>query len=190
MSSPHLPSPNMSVREDEYQKASDSLNAKEVMKLLKQFSSLGCLHSKMNFLFTCIKDRLVPKGFRIKWSEQTGFNSIPLRDSTSQCLLQTSLDLQRLILEASLVKFQSVLDHLFSLQNKVPSFYWSKGMQNYQFLFNQYTTKHQKKLSDLSSDVPMKQLFPTLNLSSKLVCQRVNNVLIENGIVEVEENSS
>ena len=69
MSSPHLPSPNMSVHEDEYQKASDSLNAKEVMKLLKQFSSLGCLHSKMNFLFTCIKDRLVPKGFKnVKWS--------------------------------------------------------------------------------------------------------------------------
>ena len=152
------------------QKASDPLDAKEVMKILKLFSSIGGLHSKMNFMFTCITGSLVPTGFKLKWSEQTGFRCSELQDSTSQRLLDTSLDLQRLVLKASLAKFQATLDYLFSLQSRMPSFYWSKGMKNYQFIFSQSTRKHQKKLSALLPGTVLKQWFPSLNLASKLVC--------------------
>ena len=48
---------------------------KEFRKFVKVFSSLGILHSKINFLYTCVCLSLVPIGFRLKWTEQTGFGS-------------------------------------------------------------------------------------------------------------------
>ena len=69
MSSPQLDSCSNSsypICEDELQEASDPLNAKEVMKTLKLFSSLGALHSKMNFLYSCVSGNLVPTGFKLK----------------------------------------------------------------------------------------------------------------------------
>ena len=173
MSSPQLElSSNSSylICEDELQEASDPLNAKEVMKILKLFSSLGALHSKMNFLFSCVSSNLVPTGFKLKWSEQTGFDSTQLKEATSKCLLQTSLDLQKLVLRASHSQLTASLDYIFGLQHRIPSFYWSKGMKNYQFIFNQCTLKHQKKLRDIAAGSQLKQMFPTLNLSSKLTC--------------------
>ena len=69
---------------DELERATDvSLHPKEIMKLLKQFSALGGLHSKINFMFTCLSLSIIPKGFTLKWSEQTGFNSQDLISSTS-----------------------------------------------------------------------------------------------------------
>ena len=124
----------------------------------------------MNFLFSCVSGNLVPTGFKLKWSEQTGFDSTQLKEATSKCLLQTSLDLQKLVLRASHSQLTASLDYIFGLQHRIPSFYWSKGMKNYQFIFNQCTLKHQKKLTDIAAGSQLKQMFPTLNLSSKLTC--------------------
>ena len=93
---PLMPSPQSSpiqISEDESTQDSCADTSK-YKKFLKTFSSLGILHSKINFLFTCAGASLVPKGFKLKWTEQTGFQSRGLRDATEHRLLQTSLDLQ------------------------------------------------------------------------------------------------
>ena len=71
------------------------MNHKESFKVLRTFSFLGILHSKMNFLFTCLSLSLVPKGFALNWSEQTGFDYQEVKQLVSSCLLTTSLDLQK-----------------------------------------------------------------------------------------------
>ena len=76
-------------------------NPKDVMQILKKFSFLGVLQSKINFLYSCITLSLVPKGFKLKWTEQTGFSLPELPGSVNSILHQTSLDLQQLIFSSS-----------------------------------------------------------------------------------------
>ena len=92
--------------EDESHKVSVIKNPKEIMPILKKFSFLGILQSKINFLYTCLLLSLVPKGFSIKWSEQTGFKSAKLQESVSLALHSTSLHLQKIVLSESIATFK------------------------------------------------------------------------------------
>ena len=127
------------------------------------FSFLGILHSKINLLFTSLNHSIILKGFRLIWSEQTGFNSEELSSKTQKCISQTSLNLQRLVLVSSLQKFHSQLDQVFGLYDLLPPFIWSRGVQNYRFLFRQYSVKHQKKLVDIVDSVQLEHLFPEIS---------------------------
>ena len=99
MSSPQSSAFNVHVQsEDELFLAQGSPhNTRENNKLLRRFSSLGILHSKLNFLFTCISNTLIPKGFNLKWSEQTGFGSPQLHSNIISCLFETSMQLVKFV---------------------------------------------------------------------------------------------
>ena len=146
--------------------AQTPMNHKQIFKLLGVFSFLGILHSKLNFLFTCLSLSLVAKGFGLKWSEQTGFNSQEVKNSVSSLLNETSLELQRTVMKASIRKFVSTCEHLFSVKESSPQHCWSRGMKNYQFMLNKYSTKHQAKLNGLSDEATLMPFIPFLNLSS------------------------
>ena len=159
---------SISFCEEELPKALEtSLNPKEVMKVLKIFSYVGQLQSKINLLFSAITLSVLLPGFRIKWSEQTGFKSTSLRESTAGLIQQTSLGLQKMVLDASLIQFESTLNTLFGFQSSMPNLYWSKGMKNYQYILNTSSSKHLKKLRKIVPDANMKSFYPYLNLSSK-----------------------
>ena len=178
--------------EDEHSEVRDPIvNHKDFRKLHKTFSYLGILHSKINFLFTCITLSLVPIGFKLKWTEQTGFFSQDLTDNVRECLHRTSMELQTTIFHASVAKFQSTLEIIFSQQMSTPPSQWSKGMTNYQFLFSVYSAKHQKKLSALSSSSVLKHCFPLLDLITKpqFSASNLPQTLVSN-IQEGEENRS
>ena len=141
-----------------------TMNPKNIMAILKDFSLLGRLHSKINFIFTCITLSLIPIGFKLKWSEQTGFKDVDLIDKIDDTLRCTSLNLLHVVLNASKVKFQGVLSHLRSLHPLLPPNDWTKGLKNYQFLFNIYSTKHQKKLKSLNPRSNLLCCIPSANL--------------------------
>ena len=63
------------------------------MSILKDFSFLGRLHSKINFIYSCKVLRLIPVGFKLKWSEQTGFEDPNLIKKVRDTLQLTSLNL-------------------------------------------------------------------------------------------------
>ena len=130
------------------------------------FSSLGILHSKINLLFTCLTHSAILKGFRLTWSEQTGFKSDELSSTTKNCINQTSLNLQYLVLVVSLKEFHAQLDRIFGMFSTFPPFIWARGVKNYRFLFSQYSVKHQKKLSDIVLGAQLKHLFPEISFSS------------------------
>ena len=75
-----------------------SINPKEIMSILKDFSFLGRLHSKINFIYSCKVLRLIPVGFKLKWSEQTGFEDPNLIEKVLDTLKQTSLNLLDMVL--------------------------------------------------------------------------------------------
>ena len=151
-SSPIYPS------EDEGQEALGFLNTKEVMKQLKKFSYLGSLQSKINFLYTCLLFSITPKGFQIKWSEQTGLSSQELSNSIGTLLQNTSIGLQKSVLSASYKAFKNTLIDVMDLKKVFPENDWFKGMQNYQFIFNMCSAKHQKKIFNISPSTKL-QLF-------------------------------
>ena len=162
-------------REDELEKVTDvSLQPKEIMKLLKRFSNLGVLHSKINFMFTCLSLSIIPKGFSLKWTEQTGFKSHDLISSTSFCIKQTSFQLIKLVLEASVKQLISIIDHIFSFKSQFPEKYWSKGLKNYQFMFTMGSARHAKKLKSLSHNSQLCQLLPFLSLDRKPMLDQEN----------------
>ena len=111
-------STSYSLSEDGAIVAQEPLNAKEIMKLLKRFSSLGTLHSKINFIFTCLVFALIPKGFRLKWTEQTGFADGTLKENVNICLNKTSSQLQRIVLTASFYAFNAELTELLTLKSR------------------------------------------------------------------------
>ena len=88
-------------------------------KLLRQFSALGMLHNKLNFLFTCLSNTVIPKGFYLKWSEQTGFSSLDLQTNIKNCLSKTSMQLMKFVFEASVKEFESSVPYICSLQSTV-----------------------------------------------------------------------
>ena len=55
-------------------------------KDLKMFSHLGGIQSKVNFLHTCLQSNIIPKGFKIKWKEQTGLNDPTFSDRIEKIL--------------------------------------------------------------------------------------------------------
>ena len=126
-----------------------SLNPKDVMIELQNFSILGSLHSKVNFLHACLILSLIPVGLYFKWSEQTGFKQPNLEKQIKDSLQRTSFNLLELVFSASQQKIQMVLLHVRSLQNVLSPLDWSKGLTNYQFIFNMSSSKHQKKLETL-----------------------------------------
>ena len=153
------------ISEEELHQVPDNpRNTKDFAKFLKQFSYLGSLHSKLNFMKTCLSNSLVPKGFFLKWTEQTGFASQNLKTSVSTCLRKTSLELVKLVFEESYQKFYSTLSYLLSKFQEVPLVVWTKGMKNYQFFYKTYSERHQQKLKKLCSEVSLQPFLPTLNL--------------------------
>ena len=139
-------------------------NPKDVMQILKKFSFLGVLQSKINFLYSCIKLSLVPKGFKLKWSEQTGFSLPGLPQSVIAILNQTSVNLQQLIFSTSVEVFRQNLGELMSFKQRIHHNEWSKGMKSYQFLFLKSSEKHLKKLKLLSPEANLIPFFPSPNL--------------------------
>ena len=114
------------------------------MSILKDFSLLGRLHSKINFIYSCKVLRLIPVGFKLKWSEQTGFEDPNLIKKVRDTLQLTSLNLLDTVLTASQEKFRLLLGHLKSVHSTLPPNDWSKGLKNYNFLFKISTSKHLK----------------------------------------------
>ena len=148
MSSPQgHPSQSNHNSEDESHKVSVIKNPKDIMDILKRFSFLGILQSKINFLYTCLLLSLIPKGFALKWSEQTGIPSPSLQASVKSALNSTSLHLQQIVLTTSIETFKTNLNSLMDLKCRLPPKDWSKGMKSYQFLFNQASKRHLNKLS-------------------------------------------
>ena len=131
------------------------------------FSSLGILHSKVNLLFTRLRHSVILKGFRLNWSEQTGFKSEELISATQNCISKTSLILQHLVLVGCIKKFHAQLETIFSMCSTVPPFIWAIGVKNYRFLFSQYSIKHQRKLSNVSLGSQLEHLFPEISFSAK-----------------------
>ena len=179
------------ISEDERFKAPDvPLNAKEIMKILKHFSFLGVLHSKINFLFTSLSLLLIPKGFKLKWSEQTGFSSLNLVKSTSNILQKASFDLQKSVLEASIYKFNTLLNFVFGYKDILPQSDWLKGVKNYQFLFNMYSTKHQKKINNLSVGSKLLIFFPLISFHTTTPTFDIQFLLSTLPDVEASSSSS
>ena len=93
MSLPHS-SRHIIPSEDEHVRAQTLTNHKQSFKILRTFSFLGVLQSKMNFLYTCLYFSLVPKGFALKWSEQTGFDDEDLKTLVQSSLFALQVPLQ------------------------------------------------------------------------------------------------
>ena len=169
---PKMPSPQGFPNDSNYNSEDEShevpviKNPKEIMLILKKFSFLGILQSKINFLYTCLLLSLVPKGFSIKWSEQTGFESASLREAVRLALDSASLNLQNIVLKESLETFKDNLNSLMSLKPNLPQKDWSKGMKSYQFLFNQASQRHLKKLNSLLPDASLHPFFPLINFQN------------------------
>ena len=165
--SPHSPILSNSD-EEEHNSTKDSRGiTSQFRSKLKVFSSLGILHSKIKLLFTCLKHAAILKGFRLSWSEQTGFNSEELSVVTQNCLTQTSLSLQHSVLEASIKQFHCQLDEVYGMFDSFPPLIWARGVKNYRFLFSQYSEKHQKKLSNIVPEAHLEHLFPEISFTAK-----------------------
>ena len=132
---------------------------------------------------------MISKGFKLKWSEQTGFSSPKLTDSTTSLLRQTSLGLQHQVLEASLQKFDSTLRYLMGLKNVLPQSDWSKGISNYQFILNMNSTRHQNKISKLSTSTKLQLLFPPLSFTESGTDINVAGLLVSNPNVSTDNSS-
>ena len=133
---------------------------------LKLFSYLGGLQSKVNFLHTCTTNKIVPTGFKIKWQEQTGFDSPELADTVSNILTSASLSLMKAVQDVSLVKFEEISNQIVAKEAEVPNHVWQKGIQNYNFCFNQASQRLAKKVRKISGIRHLNVLLPHKNLST------------------------
>ena len=136
---------------------------------LKIFSYLGGLQSKVNFLHTCTTNNIVPKGFKLKWQEQTGFDYPGFAETVSTILTSTSLSLMQAVLDVSIVKFDEMCNLIAAIRPVVPDFIWQKGIHNYNFCFNQTSQRLAKKVKTLSGMPHLNVLLPHKNLSAILL---------------------
>ena len=135
-------------------------------KDLRMFSSLGGIQSRINFLHTCISNDVIPKGFLINWKEQTGLGSQQLSSKVSSILSNASKSLMNAVLDLSKIKFEEVVSTIDSRHPEIPDNIWQKGIQNYNFCFNQTSQRLTKKIQKLSSVNSLEILLPHKCLSS------------------------
>ena len=81
-------------------------------KVIKMFSSLGSLQSRINFILTCLSNSVIPTGFCIKWKEQTGLGSSQLTGKVSEVLNSASISLMREVLEVSVKSFHEMVEKM------------------------------------------------------------------------------
>ena len=137
-------------------------------KNLKLFSSIGGLQARINFLHTCVCNDVIPIGFKINWNEQTGLKSPSLSSKVSAILSSASKSLMNEILDVSKQQFDEVGATIDLLNSTVPDEIWQKGIQNYNFCYNQTSQRLTKKIQKLSNLPSLDILLPHRCLSSFL----------------------
>ena len=115
------------------------------------FSYIGGLQSRINFLHTCVSNDVIPKGFQIKWTEQTGRNNPDLSSRISSILFSASKSLINAVLDFSKNEFDEVGSTFDAKKDEIPNEVWQKGIQNYNFCYNQTSQRLTKKIKNLSN---------------------------------------
>ena len=146
---------------------SSALDPRSVMFKIKQFSAFASLHSKINFIHTCLLISFIPVGFFLKWSEQTGFNKSSLSDGVKAILQSTSLKLMEAVLFQSIQQFMILKLKLISWRRILPAEDWTKALRNYQFIFNISSQKLSKKLSKFDESATIDVILPFQNLNNE-----------------------
>ena len=102
---------------------------KKHRKDLKLFSSIGGLHARINFLYTCAVNNVIPNGFKLNWKEETGYSSETLTTKVTSILDSSSMQLLKAVLEASEGQFARLISVIEFKKTNIPQDVWIKGIQ-------------------------------------------------------------
>ena len=141
-------------------------SGRKFKKDLRLFSSLGGLQARINFLYTSLLKDVIPKGFQLKWKEQTGLNCDALSAKVSAIIVCTSKSLLKEVLDISKKKFSQVVINIEEKKTKTPDEIWQKGIHNYNFCYNQTSQRLTKKLQKISNVDSMEVCLPHKSFSS------------------------